>query len=168
MKNKDPRFLGTLIGLILSALALVFFSGCSTAAGIINSASTKIEVRDVKGKSFMLTFPKELQASALHVSINPATGVIELKADQLKSSSTSIIESAGVIQAQSNANLTAALLQAMPLIAKGAATVATVEGAPAAGAIIEALAQPVVSPSNPPNTAPIAPFVVPGITPVAK
>lgn len=143
MKNK--------ILLTVCAVLALLFTGC--ASRIIDSSSTKIEVQNGKNKGFSLTFPKELQASKLDVSIDPATGKISLKADQLKSSSTSIIEAAGAAHAKSLENVTATLSQVMPFIIRAAT-----------GLDVPAAPEPAPAPvPAAPITLPVQPFVIPEI-----
>lgn len=95
---------------------ILFSTGC--ASRTIEAATTKVEVQQSKNKGFAISFPKELDATKLDVAIDPKTGEMHIKADRLKSSSTGIIESAGAAQAQSIANLTAAIAGILPLLVR--------------------------------------------------
>ena len=132
--------------LITLALASLFISGC--ASRIIDAATTKLEVQNGKNKGFSIAFPKELQATKLDVSIDPKTGAITLKADQLKSSSTSIIESAGAAQAHALDNMSSMLSGIMPILLRAAT-----------GIDVPAVSEPAPAPVIPP----VDPFVIPQI-----
>lgn len=159
MKSKLFR---ALVG--LCALCVIAFgSGCTTAARTIDAATTKIEIQQGKDKGFAVAFPKELQATKLDLSIDPKTGTIKLTADQLKSSSTGIIESAGVAQAQAMAamsqTLNTALSALMPFLARAAGLPAL----PVASSEqrVESIAEPEIPDSRPQTLAPVS------VTPIA-
>jgi hypothetical protein len=86
---------------IIALLGLAALLACSTgcATKIIDAQATKLVVSTPAGKTFEVSFPKELDAKKLDLSVDPATGIINLKADSLKSSSQGIIESASAAQA---------------------------------------------------------------------
>lgn len=119
--------------LVLVGLSLAF-AGCMSS-DVINSASTKVQLSDANGKSFSLTFPKELQATGLHVSVDPQSGQIKLDAEQIKSSNTALVESAASAQAQSISTLSATVAQIVPLLAKAAAVTINPAAAPAVSAL---------------------------------
>ena len=159
-----------LLALIAALFTLTFtLTSCTTARGTIDAATTKIEIRQGKNKGFAVAFPKELQATKLDLRIDPQSGEIKLTADQLKSSSTGIIESAGVAQAQAMAalsqTLNTALSALLPMLARAASLPALpvanseqrIEPMPEAETV-----QPFSpSPLQPLALAPLAPFVIP-------
>ena len=104
--------------IFLVALATIM-SGC--ASGLINSASTKLQVTDANGKSLSFTFPKELDAKKFDLSVDPTTGIISLKSDAITTSSQGVIDSAGKAQAQAMSDMAKTLNQVIstvvPLVA---------------------------------------------------
>ncbi len=139
----------TLLTLVCLTVGL-FLSGC--ASGIINSASTKLQFQDAQGKSFALTFPKELDATGLHVTVDPATGAVKLDADHVKSSNSALVESAAAAQAQSISTLSATVAQIVPILAKAAAVAVNPAAAPVLAAVdtpaATAPAEPVQEPAK--------------------
>lgn len=136
-----------IITFLLAAVA-ASLSGCM-ASDIISSASTKVQVSDPNGKSFSLTFPKELQATGFHVVVDPSSGQMKVDADQIKSSSSALVESASAAQAQSIATMSNTLAQIVPILAKAAA----VSVNPAAAPILAAADTPAQPASPEPATA---------------
>ena len=87
--------------------------GC--ASRTIESSSTKFS--SISGKSFELTLPKELDAKNLVVTMDPASGVIKLTADEIRSSSQGVIQSAGAVQAETMNRLAGAAERALAVAA---------------------------------------------------
>jgi len=111
--------------IVILACALVALLTAGCASGVIGAASTKLQVTDANGKSLSFTFPKELDAKKFDLSVNPNTGVISLKSDQITTSSQGVIDSAGKAQAQAMSDMSKSLntvvSTVLPLVAPAAA-----------------------------------------------
>lgn len=149
------------VSLIACALVALYATGCTTAAGTIDAATTKVEIRTGKNKGYAIAFPKELQTTGFHMLINPKTGEIKLDADQLKSSSTGIIESAGVAQAQAMAAMSQTLNTALSALIPMLARAATGIDMPALPAVPQQRNPEPAAPAEPAPVQPFRPSVLP-------
>lgn len=117
------------IVLIACTLCALLTTGC--IARPIEAASTRLKVQNVTGKSVEITLPKNLDATGLVVTANPATGVYELRAQKMVTDASTVIDSAAAAQAQALASLSSTLNALVPLIAQiRAAAPSTVPAAP--------------------------------------
>lgn len=97
----------------LCACAMILM-GC--ASRTIEQASTSLKFSNGMGKSFEVTLPKNLDATKLAVTVNPETKEFSLKADQLKSDASTVIESAAAAQAEAIGKLADTLKTIVPLV----------------------------------------------------
>lgn len=158
------------VGFILIAgLVLGGMSGCSTTGGTIEAASTTLKVSDPRGKTFAVSFPKELNADTFNLNVNPATGQVSVSAAKIQTSSSQIIESAGAATAQALAAQANTINQLVPLVQQAGKAIAPIvaavapQAAPAATAVA---ASPAITPAPPPQppkpaTAIVAPLPPP-------
>lgn len=96
----------------LCACALLV-TGCFTKPDF---AATKLKVTNPLGKSIEITLPKDLDATELDVSADPATGTYHLKAKTLKTDASTVIESAATAQADAIGKLADTLKIIVPLV----------------------------------------------------
>lgn len=89
---------------LLLAVALVA-SGCNLAPRTTEAASTKLSVANPMGRSGSVELPKNLKAEDLEVQYNPQTGVFVFKAKKIETDASTVIESAGAVQAESMGKL---------------------------------------------------------------
>lgn len=86
----------------------LLFTGC--ASRTIEASSTKLKASNpLTGSAIEFALPKNLDAENLVVTIDPATKKFELRADKLKSDASTVIETAGIAQAQALASMSGAM-----------------------------------------------------------
>ena len=102
-----------LLAAVLAASALILM-GCASHS--IEQASTSLKFSNGMGKSFEVTLPKNLDATKLAVTVNPETKEFSLKADQIKSDASTVIESAATAQAEAIGKLADTLKSVVPLV----------------------------------------------------
>lgn len=104
---------------LLLALALLA-SGCNLAPKTTEAASTKLSTGTPMGRTSSLELPKNLKAEDLHVEYNPQAGTFVFKAKKLETDASTVIDSAGAVQAQAVSTLAETLSTIVPLIVPAA------------------------------------------------
>lgn len=139
------------------AFAALLFGGCSTTAGTIDAAATRLKYSDPKsGKSFEIVLPKEMKSNTLVLDVDPTTGHVNLNANGLQSSSTQLVESAAAGEATAIASMAGAFQSLAPALATAAAAgvsaanPALAPAANAAASAVRAASPPVTVPALPP------------------
>lgn len=148
--------LAAFAAIITAGLALAF-AGCSTTAGTIDAAATRLKYSDPKsGKSFEIVLPKEMKSNTLVLDVDPTTGHVNLNANGLQSSSTQLVESAAAGEATAIASMAGAFQSLAPALATAAAAgvsaanPALAPAANAAASAVRAASPPVTVPALPP------------------
>lgn len=89
----------TILAILLLAVAALA-SGCNLAPRTTEAASTKIAMTNPLGRSGSIELPKNLKAEDLHIEYDPITGVFLFKARVMEADASTVIESAGAVQAE--------------------------------------------------------------------
>lgn len=114
MRTNRPSVIGLLTSVLCLLAISIFTTGCASRS--IEAASTRLKVSNVTGKSVEVSLPKNLDATNLKVSIDPATGKYELSADKLVTDASTVIETASAAQARAIEKLSGTLNQIVPLV----------------------------------------------------
>lgn len=108
MKTNIPRLVVAALVCCLSVSCTFLTTGCVAAP--IEAASTKLKASNpLTGSSVEFELPKNLDADTLEVTIDPATKTFKLSAAKIKTDASTVIESAGVAQAQALASMSGTL-----------------------------------------------------------
>jgi hypothetical protein len=149
MKTRPIRFLVAALICCLSVSCTFLTTGCVGAP--IEAASTKLKAGNaLTGSVVEFELPKNLDAKKLNVTIDPATKKFQLSADELKTDASTVIESAGVAQAQALASMSGTLNNLTAILQQYVASATAPAGRPTPGGQQAESVQRAPAPAAPP------------------
>lgn len=105
----------TLLALVLLAVAFCA-SGCSTVPRAVEASATKFNLQTSDGKTISIELPKDSKVEVLDVSVDPTTGKWHIKADKIEANASTVLDSAGAVQANALARMAEAVNTLAPLV----------------------------------------------------